>query len=199
MKRADTMILQRLCETHGVQPKPLAESVTISTDHESEKACILCDGRGHHKDDPDYGEMPWEQTHKDGPHGAKTCYACAGVGTSKQSTAEVNMANANAHEVLKTIGITKGASAAFGFEGYSSGRWEPHELPEIHRRITKALNVKSRRKGAGRAPLDVGGPGTGHARAIDHGIDDDYVKDRLQQVGHVVHTAIKHGGGVSWG
>jgi hypothetical protein len=72
-------------------------------------------------------------------------------------------------------------------------------LPDINRRINRTLNQPKRRKGLTRDSVDTGGPGTGQARFVDTGIDDDYITNRVKQIGNIVQTAIKYGGGVNWG
>ena len=208
--RADKMILGILYG-HNI---PLDESVSIWTDHESDKSCETCDGKGHNKDEDWYDIRDYapEYRHDDptpdqlqqgfktiknpehAPYGASTCFHCYGSGSVKGSTSSINMSNMNADSVFKSLGIHSGDSG-----GYSYGRWEPHELPDINRRIIRTLNQPKRRKGLTRDSVDTGGPGTGQARFIDTGIDDDYITNRVKQIGNIVQTAMKYGGGVNWG
>ena len=100
----------------------------------------------------------------------------------------VNFANVNAEALFGLLGL----------EWEQGGEWSVEDLPEIRRRLMRALNDRKGRAHLVSDPLEFGGPGTGMVRQVWFGSSDDQTVRRLAGLLAVVVEAHEEGLGVSW-
>jgi|SaaInlStandDraft_7_1057024.scaffolds.fasta_scaffold25191_2 hypothetical protein len=124
----------------------------------------------------------------------ETCPMCHGtnVTTEQVSPHEMNLANANAYNILLALGVQSDESMCGGWE-------TPEDIRTIRAAILKARNVTGRREGAHRDAESYGGPGTGTCRVVSQGYTDEQVLDRLTRLDKLLAYALENSHRVVWG